>query len=171
MGRLAIIGMTMVGLAAYGLSRPTSPPHVPAPLAQLPAVPPSQARPSPRPAPPRPPTTEAKATGDDIGGRAQQLPRPTSAAQSVPPPSPNANRTAIVLTTAAIAALLVAESRRAYYATGHPCACPEDRMRNGRACGGRSAYSRPGGASPLCYPTDVSQAMINAYRDRQLAAR
>jgi hypothetical protein len=26
-------------------------------------------------------------------------------------------------------------------------------MRNGRACGGRSAYSRPGGAAPLCYPS------------------
>jgi hypothetical protein len=37
-------------------------------------------------------------------------------------------------------------------------------MRNGRACGGRSAYSRPGGAAPLCYPTDVTAAMIDAYR-------
>jgi uncharacterized protein YgiM (DUF1202 family) len=31
------------------------------------------------------------------------------------------------------------------------CDCPYDRMRNGRACGGRSAYSRPGGRSPVCY--------------------
>ncbi|PZO74558.1 MAG: SH3 domain-containing protein [Mesorhizobium amorphae] len=31
------------------------------------------------------------------------------------------------------------------------CDCPYDRMRNGRACGGRSAYSRPGGRSPQCY--------------------
>src|SRR5436190_16806057 len=44
---------------------------------------------------------------------------------------------------AVIAAILVEESRRAYYATGHPCACPDDVMRNGRRCGGNSAYSRP----------------------------
>ena len=37
-------------------------------------------------------------------------------------------------------------SRNAYYATGHPCACPDDLMRNGRRCGGNSAYIRPGGA-------------------------
>lgn len=31
------------------------------------------------------------------------------------------------------------------------CDCPYDLMRNGRLCGGRSAYSRPGGRSPICY--------------------
>lgn len=31
------------------------------------------------------------------------------------------------------------------------CDCPYDVMRNGRLCGGRSAYSRPGGRSPICY--------------------
>ncbi|KAB2766067.1 SH3 domain-containing protein [Brucella anthropi] len=31
------------------------------------------------------------------------------------------------------------------------CDCPYDVMRNGRSCGGRSAYSRPGGRSPVCY--------------------
>jgi hypothetical protein len=68
--------------------------------------------------------------------------------------------------TAAIAAIIIKESRDQYYATGHPCACPEDRMRNGRRCGGTSAYSRLGGAAPLCYPTDVTTAMIEAYRQR-----
>jgi hypothetical protein len=74
-----------------------------------------------------------------------------------------------VLTAAAIAAIIVKTSRDQYYATGHPCACPDDLMRNGRACGGRSAYSRPGGAAPLCYPTDITAAMIESYR--QTAAR
>jgi hypothetical protein len=73
------------------------------------------------------------------------------------------------LTAAAIAAIIVKTSRDQYYATGHPCACPDDLMRNGRACGGRSAYSRPGGAAPLCYPTDVTAAMIESYR--QTASR
>ncbi|TAI64394.1 hypothetical protein CWO89_19050 [Bradyrhizobium sp. Leo170] len=77
-----------------------------------------------------------------------------------------AKRTAEVLTAAAIAALLIQESRRAYHATGRPCACPADSMRNGRACGGRSAYSRPGGRAPLCYPGDVTEAMIKNYRAR-----
>lgn len=31
------------------------------------------------------------------------------------------------------------------------CDCPYDRKRNGSRCGGTSAYSRPGGRSPVCY--------------------
>ncbi|MEP7452723.1 SH3 domain-containing protein [Phyllobacterium sp. SB3] len=31
------------------------------------------------------------------------------------------------------------------------CDCPYDYARNGSRCGGRSAYSRPGGRSPICY--------------------
>jgi hypothetical protein len=73
----------------------------------------------------------------------------------------------IGLTAAAIAAIIVQASRAEYHAGGRPCACPDDTMRNGRACGGRSAYSRPGGASPLCYPSDVTAAMIESYRQRQ----
>jgi hypothetical protein len=74
---------------------------------------------------------------------------------------------AAVISTAAIAALIVKESRSAYYATGRPCACPDDRMRNGHVCGGRSAYSRPGGAAPLCYPSDVTAGQISEYRARR----
>ena len=48
-----------------------------------------------------------------------------------------------------------------------PCPCPYNIMRNGRRCGGYSAYSKPGGASPICYPQDVTPAMIEAFR-RQL---
>jgi hypothetical protein len=65
-----------------------------------------------------------------------------------------------------IAEIIVSESRQAYYATGHPCACPDDLARNGSRCGGRSAYSRPGGAAPLCYVADVSAADIARYRMR-----
>jgi hypothetical protein len=71
-----------------------------------------------------------------------------------------------VITAAAIAAIIVQASRAQYHAGGRPCACPDDSMRNGRACGGRSAYSRPGGAAPLCYPSDVTAAMIESYRQR-----
>jgi len=55
---------------------------------------------------------------------------------------------------------IVQESVAAYLATGHPCACPYNSARNGSRCGARSAYSRPGGASPLCYAKDVSDGMM-----------
>ena len=69
--------------------------------------------------------------------------------------SENKRKVEVALTAAAIAAIIVAASRDQYHATGRPCACPDDSARNGSACGGRSAYSRPGGAAPLCYPGDV----------------
>jgi hypothetical protein len=52
----------------------------------------------------------------------------------------------------------------AYLATGHPCACPYNLVRNGSSCGARSAYSRPSGASPLCYPSDVSDRMVSDWK-------
>jgi hypothetical protein len=63
-----------------------------------------------------------------------------------------------------IADWIIQESRAAYYATGHPCACPDDLARNGSLCGGRSAYSRPGGAEPMCFPKDVTKTEIDTYR-------
>ena len=68
------------------------------------------------------------------------------------------------LTDAVIAGIIIAASISAYKASGRPCACPEDTMRNGRRCGGNSAWSRPGGARPLCYLTDISKVMIDTYR-------
>jgi hypothetical protein len=44
-----------------------------------------------------------------------------------------------------------------------PCPCPYNTMRNGRSCGGRSAYSRPGGESPLCYAKDITADMVRAF--------
>jgi tetratricopeptide (TPR) repeat protein len=36
------------------------------------------------------------------------------------------------------------------------CDCPYDMASNGSSCGGRSAYSRPGGREPICYANDES---------------
>ena len=44
-----------------------------------------------------------------------------------------------------------------------PCPCPYNTMKGGRQCGNRSAYTKPGGYSPLCYPNDVTEAMITKY--------
>ena len=44
------------------------------------------------------------------------------------------------------------------------CPCPYNTARNGSSCGGRSAYSRAGGYETICYPKDVTPAMIKEYR-------
>jgi hypothetical protein len=104
------------------------------------------------------------------------VPAPNSSSSPTPsakadlsdkPPRPdNKRKVEAALTAAAIAAIIVQASRDQYHATGRPCACPDDTMRNGRACGNTSAYSRPGGAEPLCYPTDVTTTMIELYRQK-----
>lgn len=56
---------------------------------------------------------------------------------------------------------IIAESLASYPGS---CACPYNTDRGGRRCGKRSAYSKPGGYAPICYPQDVSKAMIDAFR-------
>lgn len=46
------------------------------------------------------------------------------------------------------------------------CPCPYNVMGNGRRCGGNTAYSKPGGAEPLCYESDVSDEMVERYHAR-----
>lgn len=43
------------------------------------------------------------------------------------------------------------------------CACPYDRASDGSLCGARSAWSRSGGASPICY-TDSSSSSSSRQR-------
>ena len=61
---------------------------------------------------------------------------------------------------AAIIREIIAESLAAY---SGPCPCPYSVSRSGR-CGGRSAWSKPGGAEPLCFAEDIPEAMIAARR-------
>jgi hypothetical protein len=67
------------------------------------------------------------------------------------------------LTDAQIRTILIEESIAAY--SGN-CPCPYSTARNGSRCGRRSAYSREGGAEPLCYPKDVSAEMVKEYREQ-----
>ena len=46
------------------------------------------------------------------------------------------------------------------------CPCPYSTDRAGRKCGARSAYSKPGGTSPSCYESDVTQKMVDDYRKK-----
>lgn len=79
-------------------------------------------------------------------------------------PSDETATTKEVVADAVIVGLIIAGSIALYKARGRPCACPSDTMRNGRACGSRSAWSKAGGAKPLCFPTDITSEMISAYR-------
>lgn len=60
-------------------------------------------------------------------------------------------------------AQMIRASRLAY---GGACPCPDSVMANGRRCGARSAWSRPGGESPLCYPADVTPEMLREWRQQ-----
>lgn len=47
------------------------------------------------------------------------------------------------------------------------CPCPYSTDSSGQRCGGRSTYVERKRSSLLCYPTDVTPAMIVEYRTRQ----
>lgn len=66
------------------------------------------------------------------------------------------------LTDAQVKSILIGDSIAAYDGN---CPCPYSRASNGSRCGKRSAWSRRGGAQPLCYPTEISPEMVRAYRD------
>lgn len=70
---------------------------------------------------------------------------------------------ALRLSDAQVRRRLIQESMASYYGSC-PCPCKVDR--GGRSCGRRSVYSKPGGASPLCYPDDVSAEEVRAFRAR-----
>ena len=69
------------------------------------------------------------------------------------------------MTDAQIKQALIQESLASYPGN---CPCPYNTDRRGHACGRRSAYSRPGGYSPICYASDVSAAMVVEYRRTHL---
>jgi hypothetical protein len=46
------------------------------------------------------------------------------------------------------------------------CPCRYNVAANGTMCGKRSAWSKPGGYAPICYPEDVTQAMIARWRQQ-----
>jgi len=66
------------------------------------------------------------------------------------------------LTDDEIAKILIQESIGNY--SGN-CPCPYNLMRNGKPCKGHSAWSKPGGESPLCYRADITEEMIREWRE------
>lgn len=173
-GSLKIVGFLIV----VGALAKDGPKEYPSPSAKRPAITHS-ARSISQPIPPAPWATEVhrvpavtKVEGVPAE-RASPLLVPAKPAQAegkrkAPPEKKSKAKEA--LTDAAIIAALIATSIAAYRSGGPgPCACPDDRDRGGRRCGRRSAHSRAGGWKVLCYPSDVSAAMISAYRKQKMA--
>lgn len=97
------------------------------------------------------------------GGKAQiSVRRPSQITTKVTSDTPE-SRTAESrhLSDDEIRKILIRQSLARYSGS---CPCPYNRDRAGRRCGRRSAYTRPGGASPLCYDSDVTDKMVATYR-------
>ena len=47
------------------------------------------------------------------------------------------------------------------------CPCPYSIMSNGKKCGKRSAYSKPGGYEPLCYVSDITEIKNDGVNTQQ----
>lgn len=149
-GRLIVFGGIALFAIGYLFGNDSSPPKVSPPKAQA--------------------ALDFSSAGIPVAARAPkekvETPAPKIEPSRTPPPQkkPENRNAEIAAEAARIALLIVQASRDSYYATGRPCACPDDRMRNGRRCGGNSAYSKPGGRQPLCYVSDVTAEHIERYR-------
>jgi hypothetical protein len=68
------------------------------------------------------------------------------------------------LSDAWIRKIIVWRNRAAYHRHHGSCACPYDQDKIGHRCGGRSAFSVPGGQEPYCYPIKVPDWEVDAYK-------
>lgn len=78
-------------------------------------------------------------------------------------PAPTPKRTIAAPTSAEVSAAQRAIIQQSIANYAGSCPCDYNRDRAGRRCGKRSAWSRPGGASPLCYASDVKRSHLVAY--------
>ena len=46
------------------------------------------------------------------------------------------------------------------------CACPYNKAKNGSKCGKRSAWSKAGGYTPICYQEEITDKMVKSFRER-----
>jgi hypothetical protein len=70
---------------------------------------------------------------------------------------------AVEMTDEQVREQIVRESVGSYAGS---CACPDNTDSAGRRCGARSAYSKPGGARPICYTHEVSDQQVRQFRQR-----
>ena len=55
--------------------------------------------------------------------------------------------------------------RQAIATSGAVCPCPYSKTAKARLCGSRSLYNQHGGVPMQCYPRDVSDQDVEAYRN------
>jgi hypothetical protein len=65
------------------------------------------------------------------------------------------------MTDSQVRQLMIKQSIASYPGNGP---CPYNLASNGSKCGKRSAWSKPGGYAPLCYPGDITDDMVKSYR-------
>ena len=127
----------------------------------------------------RPGVTQGVAISPPTASEHQSPPKPVPLSATSTPlvvnPGPSAHTApttiqatseTAALSDDAIRAAIIQQSLASYYGS---CPCPYSTDRGGRRCGGRSAYSKPGGASPHCYSSDVSDEMVSAFRANRAA--
>lgn len=90
-------------------------------------------------------------------------------AKRIPPPTERQRQIALPTTREKQQArnAIIRQSIASYAGS---CPCPYNVDRGGRRCGKRSAWSRPGGASPICYDSDVSDGRLKTYFARKRGA-
>lgn len=71
------------------------------------------------------------------------------------------------LTDTQIQNIIIKESVSSYLQSIGNCPCPYNRDRAGRLCGKRSAWTKSGGNSPICFPNDVTKEMIQNYKNNK----
>lgn len=98
---------------------------------------------------------------DPLGREGWASAKYLSETAAIPEPAQRAALVATAPDREAIAQRIIERSIASYSGS---CPCPYNADRAGRSCGGRSAYSRPGGAELICYVGDVTDAMIYGYR-------
>jgi hypothetical protein len=73
----------------------------------------------------------------------------------------NSSQAKTAISDAQVKQRIIEESIAEYPGT---CACPFNHARNGSSCGKRSAWSKAGGYSPICYANEVTLQMIKDWR-------
>lgn len=74
-----------------------------------------------------------------------------------------ADQTADIMPDSEVKKEIIEESMEAYAGS---CPCPYSRTKKGALCGKRSAWSKAGGESPICYAEEVTAQMVQQWRER-----
>jgi hypothetical protein len=70
--------------------------------------------------------------------------------------------------------MMIEENKKAYFkkmrrrGNAGTCPCPYSMNRAGQECGDSSAYIKPGGESPWCFPKDISQKDLDSWKAANL---